>query len=138
MTMSDRSLVGSTSRLRAPAVMLLGGTAITGASATAGVPTSILAALAAVTAAATILLWSIGGSATDAGRIVRSAADVRRGGIDLRAGATAGLVLCATCLAAGVVAIARGGTGAPWTTLCAVFTIAYAMVLLVTGKRRAG
>ena len=79
----------------------------------------------------TVAFWWIGRTRGDFGAVFGSRPDERQRTIDLRATAVAGLAAALFCLVMGVVSVARGGGGSPWTTICAVFGGVYLVALAV-------
>jgi hypothetical protein len=118
-------------QLAAPAIMFAGGGALTGATAAGGAALALTITEAALTALFTVAFWWIGRTRGDFGAVFGSRQDERQRTIDLRATAVAGLAAALFCLVMGVVSMARGGDGSPWTTICAVFGGVYLVALAV-------
>ena len=78
-------------------------------------------------------LWTRGSG--DVAAIMRVDGDERQRQLDLRATAISGLAMGLFCIGATVVDLARGGTGMPWATVCAVGGVAYIVGLAVVRRR---
>jgi hypothetical protein len=118
-------------QLAAPAIMLVGGGALTGATAAGGAAVALTITETALTAVFTVTFWWIGRTRGDFGAVFGSRPDERQRTIDLRATAVAGLAAALFCLVMGIISVARGGDGSPWTTICAVFGGVYLVALAV-------
>ncbi len=121
-------------RLVVTGVMVVGGGALALGALAGGQP--LLAAMLAVLIAgfaAITYRWSGGGG--DVAALLRSSGDERQRMIDMRSTAFAGVATILFCLGGGVVDLARGGTGNPWTLICAVSGVAYALALGILRRR---
>jgi hypothetical protein len=122
-------------RLAVPAIMLVGGTVLTVASAVGTASAATVAALETITVVFTAAFWWLGRGDGDAAALAANRPDERQRSIDLGASALAGLVVAIFCLGAGVVSLARGGSGYPWVGLDALFGITYAVGFAVLRRR---
>ena len=118
-------------RLAAPAIMLIGGGALTGATVAGGAAVALTVTEAVLTIVFAVGFWWVGRTGGDFGAVVASRPDERQRGIDLRATAAAGLAVCLFAIVMGVLAVAQGHSGAPWTTLCAIFGGVYLISLAI-------
>jgi hypothetical protein len=116
-------------RLAAPATMLAGGGALTGATVAGGAAVALTVVEAVLTIVFAAGFWWIGRTGGDFGALFASRPDERQRGIDLRATAASGLAVCLFSIVMAVVTVAQGHSGAPWTTLCAVFGGVYLLSL---------
>jgi hypothetical protein len=103
-----------------PAIMLVGGVALTMAAAFGGGHFSRSALISGliVTVVATGAFVVVGRTRGDVGAIVASAPDERQRGIDLRATAAAGLAMAVILVVGSIVSLAQGTTVNPgWILL---------------------
>jgi hypothetical protein len=80
-----------------------------------------------------VYLWTRGSG--DVAAIMRVDGDERQRQLDLRATAISGLAMGLFCIGATVVDLARGGSGMPWATVCAVGGVAYVGGLAIARRR---
>jgi hypothetical protein len=118
-------------RAAAPAVMLIGGGALTGATVAGGASLALTVTEAVLTVVFAAGFWWIGRTGGDFGAVFGSRPDERQRGIDLRATAVSGLAVCLVSMVMAVVAVAHGGSGSPWTMICALFGGVYLIGLAV-------
>jgi hypothetical protein len=111
--------------------MLLGGAALTAATAAGGGSAGLVAALGALTVVFTAGYWWVGRGQGDVAAVAANRPDERQRSLDLKATALAGVVVCVFCLGAAVVSLARGGSGYPWVGIDALFGASYAAAFLV-------
>ena len=116
-----------------PAVMLVGGVALTMAATFGGghFTRSALISGLVFTAVATTAFVLIGRSRGDLGAIVASAPDERQRVIDLRATAAAGVAMALILIVGSVVSLAQGHSGQPWVDLAAAFGVVYVISLSI-------
>jgi len=115
-----------------PAVMLVGGTAITLAATFGGYFTmSALIVGLAFTLVATGAFVVLGRTRGDLGAIVASTPDERQRDIDLRATAASGLVMALVLIIGSIVSLAQGKSGQPWVDLGAAYGVTYALCLFL-------
>jgi hypothetical protein len=107
--------------------MLLGGAALTAATAAGGGSVGLVAALGSLTVVFTAGYWWAGRGQGDVAALAASRPDERQRWLDLKATALAGIVVCVFCLGAAVVNLARGGSGYPWVGIDALFGASYAV-----------
>ena len=106
-------------RVRVPAVMAVVGSAIAVASFVgSGWATALL--VEAVTVAATVGYYVLGGRDSDLGAVVGSRPDERQASIEMRAAAFAAIVMCAVALVGFVIATALGNATWPFALFSAV------------------
>ncbi len=74
-----------------------------------------------------LVVWSRGDG--DVAAILRLSGDERQTMLDLRATAVTGVATILFCLGGAIVNLARGGSGNPWTSICAVAGLAYMAAL---------
>ena len=106
-------------RLRVPAVMALGGSAIALATLV-GSGWAAALAVAAVTVGATVGYYVLGGHDSDLGAWFGSRPDERQSTLEVRAAAFAGIMMCAVALAGFVVATALGSATWPFALFAVV------------------
>jgi hypothetical protein len=116
-----------------PAVMLVGGVALTLAASFGGghFLRSALVSGLVITVVATGAFVVIGRTRGDLGAIVASAPDERQRGIDLRATAAAGLALGVILVVGSIVTLAEGHSGQPWVDLAAAYGVIYVIFLVI-------
>ena len=122
-------LTQRTRRWITPAVMLIGGTALTVASAAGGGSGSNAGAVLISGLVLTLVLTAgfvaIGRTRTDFGALAAGAADERQRALDLRATAATGIVMIVVLLVGSVVTLAQGHDGQPWVDLAAGSGVVY-------------
>ena len=74
-----------------------------------------------------LFVWSRGDG--DVAAILRLSGDERQTMLDLRATAATGVATIVFCLGGAIVNLARGGSGNPWTLICAVAGFVYISAL---------
>ena len=116
-------------RLTVPVIMLAGGGALTGATVAGGAAVALTGTEAVLTIVFAAGFWWIGRTGGDFGALFASRPDERQRGIDLRATAASGLAVGLFSIVMAVVTVAQGHSGAPWTTLCAIFGAVYLLSL---------
>jgi hypothetical protein len=116
-----------------PAVMLVGGTAVTVAATVGGGQHARSAFVSGiiVTLVATGAFIAIGRTRGDFGALVASAPDERQRGIDLRATAATGLTMALILVVGSIVSLAQGHNGQPWVNLTAAFGVVYVIFLVI-------
>jgi Na+/melibiose symporter-like transporter len=116
-----------------PAIMLVGGVALTLAATFGGghFMRSALVSGLVITVVATGAFVVIGRTRGDLGALVASAPDERQRGIDLRATAAAGLALAVILVVGSIVSLAQGHSGQPWVDLAAAFGVIYVIFLVI-------
>ncbi len=122
------------SRLRVPATMAVGGSAIAAASLVGnGWKSGLLVEI--VTVAATIGYYVIGGRDTDIGAVMGSRPDERQATIGMRSAALTGNVLSWVAVGGFVVVTATGGELWPFALFCGVGGLTFVTGLMVYRHR---
>lgn len=117
-----------------PALLLVLGAAVVIATWIGG-QHSLALVLAAFYLICFAVAWVWAGRGGDVAALLRSSGDERQRQLDVRATAFAGVISLLFCLGGTVVDLARGGTGNPWASICAVGGASYALSLAYLRRR---